>query len=93
MYPKCDPYGIFPETAMTPDHFIRLTTERLVLRPTEPADVVRALEIRSDPAVARNLVRATFPPDPRKMTDWFAVHAEQWRRGTAYRFAITEGGL
>lgn len=28
-------------------------------------------------------------PDTEKMTNWFAGHAEEWRRGTAYRLAIT----
>lgn len=74
---------------MTDDHSIRLFTERLVLRPTVPADVERALEIRSSREVARNLVSATIAPDPEKMTIWFAGHAEEWRRGTAYRLAIT----
>lgn len=74
---------------MSPDRSIRLTTERLVLRPTVPNDVERALEIRADREVARNLASATIPPDTRKMTDWFAGHAEEWCEGTAYRFAIT----
>ena len=74
---------------MRPDRSIRLLTERLVLRPTVPGDVGRALEIRADVAVARNLATATVPPDTRKMTDWFAIHADEWREGTAYRFAIT----
>jgi ribosomal-protein-alanine N-acetyltransferase len=78
---------------MAPDHHsFRLTTERLVLRPTVPSDVERALDIRASPEVARNLVSATIPPDARKMTDWFAGHAGEWREGTAYRFAITLDG-
>lgn len=74
---------------MPPDRSIRLVTERLVLRPTVPADVARALEIRSDREVARNLASATIPPDPEKMTRWFAGHGEEWHDGTAYRLAIT----
>lgn len=74
---------------MTHDRSIRLFTERLVLRPTVPGDVERALEIRSNHEVARNLASATIPPDTEKMTNWFAGHAEEWRRGTAYRLAIT----
>lgn len=73
---------------MRPDRSIRLATERLVLRPTVPEDVGRALEIRSDTAVARNLASATIPPDTQKMTDWFAIHADEWQQGIAYRFAI-----
>jgi ribosomal-protein-alanine N-acetyltransferase len=74
---------------MSPDHSVRLRTANLVLRPTLPGDVERAIEIRSDPAVARNLASATIPPDTRKMTEWFAGHAREWHEGTAYRFAIT----
>lgn len=74
---------------MTHDRSIRLFTDRLVLRATVPADVERALEIRADQEVARNLVSATIPPNTEKMTNWFAGHAEEWRQGTAYRLAIT----
>lgn len=74
---------------MSPDHSVRLSTDNLVLRPTVPGDVARAIEIRSNPAVARNLASATIPPDVRKMTEWFAGHAREWNEGTAYRFAIT----
>ena len=77
---------------MTYDRSIRLATERLVLRPTVPADIERALEIRSNREVARNLASATIPPDKVKMTDWFAGHAEEWHQGTAYRLAITLDG-
>ena len=70
----------------------RLFTGRLVLRPTVPGDVERALEIRSNPAVARNLVSATIPPDPGKMTSWFRGHADEWRDGTAYRLSIDLDG-
>ncbi|MFP9138027.1 GNAT family N-acetyltransferase [Devosia sp. XGJD_8] len=70
----------------------RLLTERLALRPTQPEDVARALEIRSNHEVARNLVSATIPPDPEKMTNWFRGHAEEWRNGSAYRLAITFEG-
>jgi ribosomal-protein-alanine N-acetyltransferase len=74
------------------DRSICLFTERLVLRKTAPADVERAIEIRSNHEVARNLASATFPPDIEKMTNWFAGHAEEWRAGTAYRLAITLDG-
>jgi ribosomal-protein-alanine N-acetyltransferase len=73
---------------VTHDCSIRLVSDRLVLRPTVPADVERALEIRADREVARNLASATIPPDRVKMTSWFAAHAEEWRQGTAYRLAI-----
>jgi ribosomal-protein-alanine N-acetyltransferase len=71
------------------DRSIRLFTERLVLRATVPTDIERAVEIRSNHEVARNLASATIPPDVEKMTNWFAGHAEEWRQGAAYRLAIT----
>lgn len=74
------------------DPSIRLLTERLALRPTVPGDVERALEIRSNPAVARNLAAATIPPDTEKMTVWFQSHADEWRQGSAYRLAIDLDG-
>ena len=76
------------------DPSTRLLTERLALRPTVPDDAERALEIRANHEVARNLVSATIPPDPEKMTNWFKGHSDEWREGTAYRLAITlEGRL
>ncbi|TCR71483.1 GNAT family N-acetyltransferase [Rhizobium sp. BK376] len=74
------------------DSSIRLYTEHLVLRATAPADVERAIEIRSNHEVARNLASATIPPDIAKMTNWFAGHAEEWRTGSAYRLAIILDG-
>lgn len=74
---------------MTSDRSVRLLTERLVLRPTVPADIERAVEIRSNHDVARNLVWATIPPDVEKMTNWFTGHAEEWHQGSAYRLAVT----
>jgi ribosomal-protein-alanine N-acetyltransferase len=62
---------------MSLERSMRLRTEHLVLRPTLPSDVVRAIEIRSDAAVARNLASATIPPDAQKMADWFASHAQE----------------
>ncbi len=73
-------------------HPTSFATPRLILRPTTPGDIARVLEIRANPEMARNLVSATIPPDREKMTEWFAGHAGEWLRGTAYRFAITLGG-
>lgn len=66
-----------------------LTTARLLLRPSAAADAARAFEIRSDPAVARMLSRASFPPDPDETAAWFADHPREWEEGLAFRFAIT----
>ncbi|WP_137152045.1 GNAT family N-acetyltransferase [Devosia sp. FKR38] len=71
------------------DPSIRLLTDHLALRPTTPNDIERALEIRSNHDVARNLVSATIPPDSEKMANWFKGHADEWRDGSAYRLAIT----
>jgi RimJ/RimL family protein N-acetyltransferase len=59
-----------------------------VLRATEPKDWRRAFEIQSNWNVTRNLSKARFPPDADDMKAWFASHGEEWRSGSAYRFAI-----
>jgi RimJ/RimL family protein N-acetyltransferase len=65
-----------------------LTTARLVLRPSEASDAARAIEIQSNWNVTRNLRMASFPPDRDGTQAWFASHDQEWRDGTAYRFAI-----
>ncbi|TGD96321.1 GNAT family N-acetyltransferase [Methylobacterium nonmethylotrophicum] len=69
-----------------------ITTERLALRPTQPADAARAIAIRTDWDVARMLSRASFPPDPRETERWFADHQREWQAGEAYRFAVEHDG-
>ncbi|OWZ94459.1 GNAT family N-acetyltransferase [Sinorhizobium sp. LM21] len=71
---------------------VTLTTVRLALRPTTPADAQRAFEIQSDWDVTRMLRMAQFPPDPDDMTGWFGVHRQEWIAGTAFRFAIERKG-
>lgn len=37
---------------------------------------------------------AAFPPDRTEIMRWFAGHAEEWRAGSAHRFAVLrEGGF
>ncbi|GLQ54858.1 GNAT family N-acetyltransferase [Devosia nitrariae] len=72
--------------------FTRLTTNRLVLRPTVAADCDRAFEIQSDWQVARMLRAAPFPPDRQRMDRWFAGHRREWMAGEAYRFAVELDG-
>lgn len=67
---------------------VRLSTDRLVLRPTNPFDANRAFEIQSDWDVTRMLRMARFPPSLNETTDWFAEHENEWSSGKAYRFAI-----
>ena len=71
----------------------QIETERLVLRPTSPADAERAFAIQSDWEVARMLRMATFPPEREGMQAWFADHEREWAEGSAYRFAIVSRGL
>ncbi|CAN7388099.1 GNAT family N-acetyltransferase [Ensifer adhaerens] len=71
---------------------VTLTTDRLALRPTTPADAQRAFEIQSDWDVTRMLRMAQFPPDPDDMTGWFGEHRQEWIAGTAFRFAIERRG-
>jgi RimJ/RimL family protein N-acetyltransferase len=71
---------------------LRLRTARLELRPTEPADAPRLSEIQSDWNVTRMLRLAPWPPDPAAMAQWVAGHPNEWREGTAYRFAVILDG-
>ncbi len=71
---------------------VRLRTDRLLLRPTTPADAPRAFEIQSDWDVTRMLRMALFPPDLDDMTGWFGEHPREWLAGTAFRFAIERAG-
>lgn len=72
--------------ARIPPH--RLTTDRLVLRPTSAADADRAFEIQSDWDVTRMLRMASFPPDRADIARWFVDHEREWAEGEAYRFAV-----
>ncbi len=69
-----------------------IATERLVLRATEPGDAVRAFDIQSNWNVTRNLRMAGYPPDLADIESWFALHTDEWRSGSAYRFAILRDG-
>jgi [ribosomal protein S5]-alanine N-acetyltransferase len=66
----------------------KITTDRLVLRPSSCADADRAFEIRSDWEVARMLRMASFPPDRGELRRWFADHGREWSEGQAHRFAV-----
>lgn len=76
------------ESSPMPIPHCMIATERLVLRPTRPADAARAVAIRSDWEVARTLSQASFPPDPCETERWFADHRREWEAGEAYRFVV-----
>jgi ribosomal-protein-alanine N-acetyltransferase len=69
-----------------------IPTPRLLLRPSDAGDAVRAFEIRSDLAVSRMLSLARFPPSLDELGEWFADHPREWREGLAFRFAIDLDG-
>jgi len=70
----------------------RLTTARLLLRPTVVSDAGRAFDIQSDWNVTRMLRMARFPPDQEDIRRWFADHRSEWRAGEAYRFGVECAG-
>ena len=70
----------------------RMTTDRLVLRPTCGSDADRAFEIQSDRDVTRMLRMASFPPDRDELRSWIADHRREWMAGEAYRFAVERVG-
>jgi RimJ/RimL family protein N-acetyltransferase len=67
---------------------LQLRTERLTLRPFEIADAAGVTEIGSDWDVARMLRMAPWPTSVEINREWLATHPDEWRAGTAYRFAI-----
>lgn len=77
---------------MSPIAPCRMTTDRLVLRPTHGSDADRAFEIQSDWEVTRMLRMASFPPDREEIRNWFADHQREWLVGEAYRFAVERQG-
>ncbi|MDP3853526.1 GNAT family N-acetyltransferase [Phenylobacterium sp.] len=74
------------------DRGLRLSTPRLTLRPFEPADAPRLVEIQSNWNVTRMLRLAPWPPTPEAMVDWVDIHGKEWRAGAAYRFACVMEG-
>lgn len=70
----------------------RLVTDRLVLRPTVGADARRAFEIQANWVVTSMLAGARFPPDREETERLFAQHQDEWRDGSAYRFAVEHEG-
>ncbi|HEY3799685.1 MAG TPA: GNAT family N-acetyltransferase [Caulobacteraceae bacterium] len=76
--------------AIPPPRSTRVETSRLVLRPSEPDDALRAFELLSDWSVARNLSAVDFPPPDQR--PWFGGHPHEWTAGAAYRFAVLLNG-
>jgi ribosomal-protein-alanine N-acetyltransferase len=76
------------------DELTTLRTARLTLRPFAVADAERVTQIQSNWHVTRFLRFAAWPPTLELVREWLIYHAEEWRAGTAYRFAvISEAGL
>lgn len=71
---------------------IRLTTARLNLRPFEPADAQRLVDIQSNWNVTRMLRLAPWPATLEAMAEWVDIHGQEWRAGQAYRFACVLDG-
>ena len=72
---------------------LRLTTPRLVLRPTEPTDAPRMVQIQSNWNVTRMLRLAPWPPTEAAMFAWADLHGTEWATGKAYRFACLLEGV
>jgi [ribosomal protein S5]-alanine N-acetyltransferase len=65
-----------------------LRTQRLKLRAFTPSDAARVVDIQANWHVSRMLRMASYPPSRRAIDAWLQEHAEEWRAGTAYRFAV-----
>jgi 8-oxo-dGTP diphosphatase len=69
-----------------------IATERLLLRPLEPADAPEVTRLVNDYSVAGNLARVPFPYRDGLALEWIASTREQIEKGTAYHLAITREG-
>lgn len=67
---------------------IVLTTPRLTLRPSGPADARRFFEIQSNWNVTRMLRYPAWPARLETIAAWVETHPAEWAAGTAYRFAV-----
>ncbi|HWF75970.1 MAG TPA: GNAT family N-acetyltransferase [Caulobacteraceae bacterium] len=71
---------------------LQLRTERLTLRPFELSDAARVAEILSNWNVTRMIAMASWPATLDGERAWLATHVEDWRAGSAYRFAVIRQG-
>jgi RimJ/RimL family protein N-acetyltransferase len=78
--------------AMIVSSDLTLATRRLLLRPTAPADAEAFVRIQSNWNVMRMLRLADYPATAETVRAWLASHAEDWRAGRAFRFAIVFEG-
>ena len=65
-----------------------LRTSRLILRPSGADDAARAFEIQSNPNVTLTLRVPRYPPILADLQAWFGQHEQEWRDGSACRFAM-----
>ncbi|GAB0115534.1 8-oxo-dGTP diphosphatase MutT [Acidisoma sp. C75] len=75
--------------AAQPGGEIRLTTERLTLRPVTPDDAEHLHRLLNDWEVCRMLQTVPFPYPRLTADQWIADSVAQRQDGTAYHFAIT----
>ncbi len=71
---------------------LTLYTERLVLRPFEPADAPRVRELASAPEVAKTTLNIPHPYPEGATEAWIATHAESAAAGASYTWAVTLHG-
>lgn len=65
-----------------------LDTDRLLLRPLEPADAARVRELAGDRRVALNTLHIPHPYEEGMAEAWIADQAERCRRGAAVTLAV-----
>lgn len=68
-----------------------LTTNRLHMSPTDPADARRFAEILSDAEVGRNIAAIDLPYPEEDARAWIETHAAERAAGRALRFAVRLG--
>jgi RimJ/RimL family protein N-acetyltransferase len=69
--------------------FEPIATERLILRPLEPRDRARLIQLANNWKVAKNLATLPFPYTEAAADEWLAKQAGLWAGGKNYPLAIT----
>lgn len=86
-----DPDGPEPtEWSVTPQPTLR--TERLLLRPLEPADAPRVRELAGDRAVADTTGTIPHPYPDGAAEEWVSTREEGWRSGRFVVWALVPDG-
>ena len=80
---------LFAASAPSADNFVPIATERLILRPFQPADAEAVHRLINDWEVTRNLAVVPFPYQREQADEWIAATRVKIAERREYHLAIT----